>query len=80
MAWQYRGALADPLGSPFGILLSLKIALALSVLAHVLTALTLARRQRRSAEPAHACQRVLSHGADRGAGQGDVPCGVVSAA
>ena len=49
MAWQYRGALADPLGSPFGILLSLKIALALSVLAHVLTALTLARRQRLSA-------------------------------
>ena len=48
MAWQYRGALADPLGSPFGILLSLKIALALSVLAHVLTALTLARRQRLS--------------------------------
>ena len=30
MAWQYRGALADPLGSPFGILLSLKIALALA--------------------------------------------------
>ena len=46
LAWQHRGALADPLGSPFGILLSLKIALALSVLAHVLTALTLARRQR----------------------------------
>ena len=39
MAWQYRGALADPLGSPFGILLSLKIALALSAgaCAHALT-------------------------------------------
>lgn len=48
MAWQYRGALADPFGSPFGVLLSLKIALALSVLAHVITALTLARRQRLS--------------------------------
>ena len=46
MAWQYRGALTDPFASSFGILLSLKIALALSVLVHVATALTLARRQR----------------------------------
>ncbi|MGS1105820.1 CopD family copper resistance protein [Achromobacter anxifer] len=46
LAWQYRGALAAPFASSFGILLSLKIALALSVLLHVATALTLARRQR----------------------------------
>ena len=46
LAWQYRGALAAPFASSFGILLSLKIALALSVLVHVATALTLARRQR----------------------------------
>ncbi|HEY9274542.1 MULTISPECIES: CopD family copper resistance protein [Achromobacter] len=46
LAWQYRSALADPFASSFGMLLSLKIALALSVLVHVATALTLARRQR----------------------------------
>jgi len=46
LAWQYRSALAAPFASSFSILLSLKIALALSVLVHVATALTLARRQR----------------------------------
>ncbi len=46
LAWQYCSALADPFASSFGILLLLKIALALSVLVHVATALTLARRQR----------------------------------
>ena len=46
MAWQYRAALASPAGSPLGLLLSIKIALAASVLAHVVTAMTLARRQR----------------------------------
>lgn len=46
MAWQYRAALANPFGSAFGTLLLLKIVLATSVLAHVITAMTLARRQR----------------------------------
>ncbi|MEN4917735.1 hypothetical protein ABE485_03635 [Achromobacter spanius] len=46
LAWQHRGALAAPLASSFGILLSIKIALAASVLVHVATALMLARRRR----------------------------------
>jgi hypothetical protein len=41
MAWQYRDALADPFGTTFAMLLWLKIALALSVLGHFLTAITL---------------------------------------
>lgn len=44
MAWQYRSALADPFSSPFGTLLSIKIVLALSVLGHFITALTLGAR------------------------------------
>ncbi|WP_338881235.1 hypothetical protein WHX56_11220 [Achromobacter veterisilvae] len=50
LAWQYRGALASPASSSFGILLTLKIALALSVLAHVVTALVQARRKRLTGE------------------------------
>lgn len=41
MAWQYRDALADPFGSTFATLLWLKIVLALSVLGHFITAITL---------------------------------------
>ena len=41
MAWQYRGALAHPFASSFALLLWIKIVLALSVLAHFITALTL---------------------------------------
>jgi len=41
MAWSYRGALADPFGSTFATLLWIKIALALSVLGHFITAMTL---------------------------------------
>jgi hypothetical protein len=43
LAWQHRGALADPAGSSFGTL-------ALSVAAHVVTALVLARRKRLTGE------------------------------
>lgn len=39
MAWQHRAALAHPLGSSFGLLLTLKIVLALSVLVHFITAM-----------------------------------------
>lgn len=46
MAWQYRGDLAQPFSSSFATLLSLKILLALSVLAHFITAVTLAARGR----------------------------------
>jgi len=41
MAWQYRDALAHPFDSSFATLLWLKIVLALSVLAHFITAITL---------------------------------------
>lgn len=36
LAWQYRGALSQPLASSFGTLLSLKILLALSIIGHYL--------------------------------------------
>ncbi|EJN18890.1 hypothetical protein PMI36_05119 [Pseudomonas sp. GM79] len=36
LAWQYRGALGQPLASSFGLLLSLKILLALSIIGHYL--------------------------------------------
>ena len=41
MAWGYRDVLAHPLDSSFATLLSIKIALALSVLVHFITAVTL---------------------------------------
>lgn len=44
MAWQHRDALAHPFASSFGILLTLKILLALSVLAHFVTAMIWLRR------------------------------------
>jgi len=44
MAWQYRGDLAHPFESGFATLLSIKIALAVSVLAHFITAVTLGAR------------------------------------
>jgi hypothetical protein len=44
MAWQYREDLAHPLSSSFATLLSIKIVLALSVLAHFITAITLGAR------------------------------------
>ncbi|VCU70721.1 hypothetical protein PIGHUM_02797 [Pigmentiphaga humi] len=44
LAWQHRGALAQPLASSFGLLLALKIALALSVFGHFLTAMRWRRR------------------------------------
>jgi hypothetical protein len=44
MACQYRDDLAHPLSSSFATLLSIKIALALSVLAHFITAITLGAR------------------------------------
>ncbi|WP_420232362.1 hypothetical protein ACN079_25550 [Pseudomonas sp. ABY48] len=36
LAWQYRGALSQPLSNSFGLLLSLKILLALSIIGHYL--------------------------------------------
>jgi hypothetical protein len=44
MAWQHRAALAQPLASSFGLLLTLKIALALSVFGHFATAMVWRRR------------------------------------
>lgn len=41
MAWHYRLLLAQPFGSPFAFMLTLKIALALSVFGHFLVAMRL---------------------------------------
>ena len=46
MAWHYRAALAQPFSSTFGLLLSIKIALALSVFGHFLAAMWLRGRGR----------------------------------
>lgn len=46
MAWRYRDALAHPLASRFGLLLAIKIALALSVFGHFLVAMRLHGRGR----------------------------------
>ena len=44
MAWQYRDALSHPFDSGFATLLTIKIALAISVLIHFITAVTLGAR------------------------------------
>lgn len=44
MAWQHRAALAQPLASSFGLLLTLKVVLALSVLGHFIVAMVWRRR------------------------------------
>lgn len=44
MAWRYRAALAQPFAGNFGLLLSLKILLALSVFGHFVTAMALRAR------------------------------------
>jgi hypothetical protein len=46
MAWFHRAALAAPLASSFGLLLSIKILLALSVFGHFLAAMALHRAGR----------------------------------
>lgn len=46
MAWQYRDELAHPLSSSFATLLTVKIILAVSVLVHFVTAVTLGARGR----------------------------------
>lgn len=44
LAWQHRAALMQPLASSLGLLLALKIALALSVFGHFVTAMVWRRR------------------------------------
>jgi hypothetical protein len=44
MAWQHRAALAHPLSSSFGLLLAVKVTLALSVFGHFLFAMAMRRR------------------------------------
>ncbi|MGO1540170.1 MAG: CopD family copper resistance protein [Luteimonas sp.] len=46
MAWRYRELLAHPFDSGFGLMLTAKIVLALSVFGHFLTAMTLRSRGR----------------------------------
>ena len=52
MAWTYRAELAHPFASSFATLLSLKIVLALSVLVHFVTAVTLGARGKLTARRA----------------------------
>lgn len=54
MAWQFRGALAHPFSTSFGAILTLKIVLALSVLAHFFTAMFWRRRGKLSGTRSHA--------------------------
>ena len=44
LAWRYRDVLAHPFDSSFALLLSIKIVLAISVLIHFITAVTLGAR------------------------------------
>ncbi len=53
LAWQYREALANPFGSAFATLLSIKILLALSVLGHFIRAMTWALSGRMTARRFH---------------------------
>lgn len=46
LAWHHRAALAHPLESSFGLLLTIKIALATSVFGHFLAAMTMRKRGR----------------------------------
>jgi len=46
LAWNYRTQLTDPLTHPMGLMLILKIVLALSVFGHFLTAMTLRQKRR----------------------------------
>ncbi|RJG08885.1 hypothetical protein D3879_23860 [Pseudomonas cavernicola] len=50
LAWQYRAALQAPFASSFGILLTLKIGLALSILGHFLGVVYLMRSGRMTLE------------------------------
>lgn len=44
MAWQHYAALSQPFSSSFGLLLSIKIVLAISVFGHFVTAMVLRKR------------------------------------
>ncbi|MBU6502517.1 MAG: hypothetical protein KGQ35_06605 [Burkholderiales bacterium] len=59
MAWQHRAALEHPLASSFGLLLTLKIVLALSVLAHFITALVSMKRRTMTARRSHFIHRSI---------------------
>jgi hypothetical protein len=50
MAWQYRDELVHPFASSFATLLSIKIVLAFSVLAHFIAAMTLGTRGKLKAQ------------------------------
>ena len=53
MAWQHRAALEHPLASSFGLLLTLKIVLALSVLVHFITAMVSMKRHTMTPRRSH---------------------------
>ncbi|CBL45625.1 Conserved hypothetical protein [gamma proteobacterium HdN1] len=53
MAWHYRSALANPWSDPFGMMLSIKILLAISVFGHFITAMLWKKRGKLSGERSH---------------------------
>ena len=59
MAWQHRAALEHPLASSFGLLLTVKIVLALSVLAHFIAALVSMKRRTMTARRSHFIHRSI---------------------
>lgn len=62
LAWHHRGVLSQPLGSGFGLLLSLKILLALSIIGHYLLLAYWLKRLRLTARRACWIRRsVLGH-------------------
>ena len=74
LAWQYRGALSQPLASSFGTLLSLKIVLALSIIGHYLLLAYWLKQRATDRDPRQldSPQHPRAHGVDRDPGQGDV--------
>lgn len=62
LAWQYRAVLAHPLASSMGLLLTIKIALALSVLLHFFTAMWWRRKGQLNGRRSHRLHlSVFSH-------------------
>lgn len=76
MARRYRALLADALEGGFGLLLALKIVLALSVAGHFIVAMSLRRRGRLVSSVSRRLHLSLAHGRHRAAGQAHVPPGL----
>ena len=72
LAWQHRAALTQPLASSFGLLLTLPIALVLSVFGHFATAMVCAAGRAGDQRSRRLHLSVFCHAGHRAAGQGHV--------